>query len=913
MKKLLLLFCVLLAGASGAWAQRTVTVGSQVTAESSIVSGRAYILKTGADRYITDNGTKYDVPNAANSATEASVYFLIDNGDGTWKIKNYYTKNYWGVPVYNSALSSVAEEASAGAWSLNFSSSIAYPSAPDADGTTRGIDRSDGKVWGWSTGDNNNHKVYIYEVGSYNTFVTNDIIGKAISLGDAVSTPSTNTWYVIKNNHALDGTYYRGAIFETPGALYHDGSVATPSGTNYLFRLEDAGDGKYYVQTAYGNYWTDFTDKAQVGTRTPINGKEKITIAKIDDTDGHFYFQSSTTSVVLDANGLASGVSSGNVVGWSTTVPTSTGGNKDWGIYEVTLTDYVPTASEIYTINNTNASRGALTYAPEQDGDTKWVWSSGKSGAAFSASYDNHRWIIYPTGTTGQYYLYNVGAQKFAVPEKGGTYDDGNSYTWAFSSNAVAVTLNRQSDGTYKFITATGSVYLAVSNAYTGPIINYNDVGGNFTLTKVDTASDTVTTQLNTAVGNLIQNQTALSALPEGTGWYGIRIKTDSYYPDRFVYAFDSDVDSTYALGYNDGMLRPAIGNVTYYVKLRQTDDGYYLQLPNGKYIQNNGHPRSGTGESKILMTYDENGFVMKGTASGYYYAPDVQSGKSVIGGYNTIYTYYDIYPINLTTAGLTAWQVTVDASATSTQLTCSRDDVSGLATVYNNGYIFLPTSVTPTASDFTVTGSAGGVTDVVEVDTEAKTLTVKNYYTVITDYLTANNVQEAYNNRGKVGYPKNSAANIGNLATILGGINRNLSAYFTSAIYDALVSDFETYVSSTDIQYPEHGKSYKFVNIQQNGTTKYYLKEDGGTIVPTSTEAEAASFIAQVSGDDYAFALPNGYYFTWRGGKEGYDGNDGEIAPKATNVDMRFFTITQARRDSYASSKQPMCRPSDA
>lgn len=83
MKKLLLLFCVLLAGASGAWAQRTVTVGSQVTAESSIVSGRAYVLKTGADRYITDNGTNYDVPNDANSATEASVYFLIDNGDGT--------------------------------------------------------------------------------------------------------------------------------------------------------------------------------------------------------------------------------------------------------------------------------------------------------------------------------------------------------------------------------------------------------------------------------------------------------------------------------------------------------------------------------------------------------------------------------------------------------------------------------------------------------------------------------------------------------------------------------------------------------------------------------------------------------------------------------------------------------------
>ena len=158
------LLCLLLTGWSiEANAQEAVVVGSQITAESQIVSGKAYVLKTGADRYITDNGTNYDVPNSANSATEASVYHLISNGDGTWKIKNYYTEKYWGVPVYDKNLSSVAE-ASAGAWSLNFSNGIAYPQAPDASNTTRGIDRSDGKVWGWSTGNNDNHKVYIYEV-----------------------------------------------------------------------------------------------------------------------------------------------------------------------------------------------------------------------------------------------------------------------------------------------------------------------------------------------------------------------------------------------------------------------------------------------------------------------------------------------------------------------------------------------------------------------------------------------------------------------------------------------------------------------------------------------------------------------------------------------------------------------------
>ena len=133
-------------------AQVAVTVGSQVTDESNIVSGKAYILQsqaagTGTVPYINDNGTNYDIP-MSNACNESSVYYLISNGDGTWKIKNYYTNHFWGVPVNNQAIASVADEASAGAWSLNFSTGIAYPSALDADNTVRGLDRSSNKVWG---------------------------------------------------------------------------------------------------------------------------------------------------------------------------------------------------------------------------------------------------------------------------------------------------------------------------------------------------------------------------------------------------------------------------------------------------------------------------------------------------------------------------------------------------------------------------------------------------------------------------------------------------------------------------------------------------------------------------------------------------------------------------------------------
>lgn len=170
-KKLLNTLLLLAVGANTYLAAQTaVTVGSQITDESQIVSGKAYVLKTGADRYITDNGTNYDVPNNANSATDKSLYFLISNGDGTWKIRNYYTGRYWSAPTTINANISSVNENYAGAWSLNFTSGVAYPSAQGTD-FVLGLERSSQKLVGWANTNNNNAlstgnnaKIYIYEV-----------------------------------------------------------------------------------------------------------------------------------------------------------------------------------------------------------------------------------------------------------------------------------------------------------------------------------------------------------------------------------------------------------------------------------------------------------------------------------------------------------------------------------------------------------------------------------------------------------------------------------------------------------------------------------------------------------------------------------------------------------------------------
>ena len=309
-----------------------VTLGKQITAENGITSGNVYILKTGASRYITDMGTYYDVDdNSSRSAspTTSSTYQLIKDGE-IWKIKNYFTGKYWGLPVYDTALAP-AEEASAGDWSLNFSSNIAYPSAPDAGSTTRGIDRSYGKVWGWSTGTNDNHKVYIYEVSLSSTLLE-EFIGKDITVAnEPAATLQTGQWYVMYDRGANHGYLYENPTSHT---LFNTSTAPNgyaPLNAQYLVRIVGEND-QYYLQTGYGNYLGEFIDNTAV--KTTALREHSATIKKINRTDGHYYL-TSEAGIVLDANPYTSG--NPTVVGWGSTVPTTTGGNNDWAFYPVTL------------------------------------------------------------------------------------------------------------------------------------------------------------------------------------------------------------------------------------------------------------------------------------------------------------------------------------------------------------------------------------------------------------------------------------------------------------------------------------------------------------------------------------------------------------------------------------------------
>ena len=778
------LFLLILGAATQLNAQTAVTVGSQVTDASNIVSGKAYLLRwdglTGTPYALDTDGGVYSMANN-NSATLAAVYYLISDGNGTYKIENAYTGKYWPTPSSNGEYIAPTTIANAGAWTIAASGTAnRFTFTCSVGGTAYHTNRSSSKLVAHTS----DSPVSIYEVtastlatsSSYSAFVDKDI---SVSASEVASI-SEGQWYVMKNQGR------NGYAFENNGSMKNQGAVPAGSATDnakFLVRFLSAGDGKYYLQNGLSNFWGAIPQNTAVPA-TAI-GTEKYTIGKINSTDGHFYLTSETGGIVLDSqeNGYP-------VVGWGTTIPTSTGGNSDWAFYPVELTEsWAPTTSEVYTINNTNASRGAMMY----NGNSSYVWSSGKSGT-FSATDPNCQWVIIPTGRTKQYYLYNVGAGKFAIPSA-----TSSTASWIFSSDAVAVTLITQNDGTKKIKTVTTDTYAAVSNGYNGPIINYNDVGGNFTITKVEGDQSAAATA---AFNKLVDNKTAASAVPTSgsDGWYVIRIKTHGTYADKYVFPATSEINyngTYYPLTFEHGAnVRPAIDNATYYTRISNESGNYYWQMPNGKYLygHNNRFPISTTTKSNFVIEHiSGNGFRMLGSSR--YAVPYLLSNQYFIGETaNSGNAYYDIYPIDLSDAGLTAWQVICNNAPDNAQITCSRSDVKGLMSVYKNGYFFLPTGVTPEEGDFTL-GGANGIT--IDATAHVITLSYDPNLAIVEGGVT---VEQGWQTAGRDGEvmllkvtaaPFKAATNVSLTASLKDGSESNISGL---TLYEASSNSPEIY-----------------------------------------------------------------------------------------------------------------------
>lgn len=674
-----------------------VPVGTQVTDASAIDAAKPYVLQYVGNNaaYVQDATTSYNV-NVSNASLRSSLFYF-SNATGSGTLRNLQTGRYFPAVSTTNYLAS-ADSSNAGSFYLNMSDGQIIPT--DAS-TSYYMSRSSNKLQGWASNSNSNFK--IYSVGHSTTALSSFTNLDMTVSSEAATSLSVGTWYVMYNR-GRSGYLYENTSTGTLSNTSTAPSGDAPTHANYLVRIvHSTTEGKYYLQNGLGNYFAAFPDNTAVSTSAFAS--EDVSIGTIASTAGHFYLTSSTNGIVLDCQ------QNGNpVVGYGTTIPTSVGGNNDWAFYPVTLdASWTPTASEVYTVNNTNTDRGALMYYPT--GSEKYIWSSGKSGT-FDETDANCQWVFYPTGTDDQYYLYNVGAGKFAVPS-GVAQSSANS--WYFSPDAVAVTLENNGDGTYKIkmavdpVSGTNAAYMAVSNNYTGPIINYNDAGSNFTITQVAGADQS--TAVAAAVAKLVNKQTALTNYPQTSGWYVLQIKSKNgaaSYANRYLYQASSLYSNLYPLTFTGGVaVEPAITDPTFFTYIDHTSwDNNTWQLPDGRYLVDNGSnkfPTLSTTAGNVIAGYS-NGNYFK-TSNNYYADPYNDGNSYYIGETTTMRTAYTVYPIDLTTAGLTAWQVTINNGSSSTMLTCTRSDVVGNTSVYTGGWFFLPTGTTPTSSNFTLDG----------------------------------------------------------------------------------------------------------------------------------------------------------------------------------------------------------------
>lgn len=675
-------------------------------------------------RYATSSNAGGELAGVT-TVTAASCWKFVSRTDGTWDMINALDGSFVSPnSANNTVLKTQATQPTAG-WTISKADATGYviitSGSCQFNQTNIGSSVVSGgyKVYNWGSGttlSDTGCKYVIEEIAEddipfpLSTAALDELTNYDINVSSTAATSlTTGQWYVMRNVGRNGYLYEKTADHK----LYTQATKPSGNASNNaqsLVRLVEDGNGKYYLQTGFGNYFytlIDGNDGSGVGGNnngTTSLKKAAYTIGNI--SSGYFYLQD-INNVIMDANTVG-----GTVAGWGTTIPTSNNSNASWQFYPVTLTESIGTAFEVYTINNTSPSRGALIYNPSAS--EKWVWSSGKSGT-FNNTDVNSQWVLYPTGNAGEYYLYNIGAQKFAIPTMGGSF---NGYSWMFSHDAVAVKLNEQSDGTYKIFTSTGNICLSVSNNYTGPIINYNDIGAQFTMTKLSGITEAQSQEIEAAVGRLIHNSTPLAAVPTSDGWYAIQIKTGDH-ADRFVYAPENEVEyqtnRNYPLTFNTPLnIRPAQDDPFFYTRIEKTNNGYSWILPNGKYLRKNSSNYFPTSTSEVInnvnITYSANG--MQFAHGGYKAAAYLLSNKYFIGETSGTGGYFDVYPINLSTAGLTAWQM-VCADAPETQIvSCTRSDVYGLTRVYKNGYFFLPSNVTPNGTDFNLDGATEVVVD---------------------------------------------------------------------------------------------------------------------------------------------------------------------------------------------------------
>lgn len=402
------------------------------------------------------------------------------------------------------------------------------------------------------------------------------------------------------------------------------------------------------------------------------------------------------------------------------------------------------------------------------------------------------------------------------------------------------------------------------------------------------------------------------------TGWYRIKVATGS---DATMQGYIAN-DLNQILNADYEYRQVQNGNIYYYplsigavdeakpakafIHLTKDNNVYYVKGLNGHFVQEN---------CTALRLQPTNNAVIQTSAADpanftigkwSWYTPSgvetVYLGKSSSSN-NT----FSIQPVDAEELA-TYRQYTVSISGAESaaeigndpSVVCTSSANAGLNKVFNNGVFFFPSSYRPVASDFMPTGIDGLVST---VEVGENTITVEYFPAEMDDYIEA---AEATLDLKGVGYPVEGSAG---RSTLSQAIETARSVEVNAANIAALLDAVAAYKSqSTDIQMPEDGKAYAFLNVQYSSPNRYITYAGEATGLGTSVAGESvpanAIFVChKLESGKYILVNPEGKFMLFRGSNDGPEGNKGyaDRYLEAT-ADFTFIRPTLANKQDITA-----------
>ena len=303
--------------------------------------------------YYVSDGSK---PKQSSTLNENSYWYFTQGTDGAVVIRNAKTSQVLG---------SNCSMTESGQW---FISPTTYRPgvtiAQNSDGVTNCIDDQGNSTtigfWDHSEGDNEGTTWYIEEVSRASVdCAVSELTGMYItSIGEPVTSVTTDQWYVLNNvgrgNYVSQECSKLKMRATSNLSKYNDACEKA----GYLFKIIKAEDGEHYnLVSGNGLYFSLGNNSATVSLE-PVN----YSIGLIGESENNFYIYDITNKYSAD------GQESGNsFVGWSSTIPTSAGGNDSYRLLPVTLSDEELELSYVLTDNAGNEYAGDYRGIPQKD------------------------------------------------------------------------------------------------------------------------------------------------------------------------------------------------------------------------------------------------------------------------------------------------------------------------------------------------------------------------------------------------------------------------------------------------------------------------------------------------------------------------------------------------------------------